>query len=53
MTPGHTQVSYAAGFSYDRLSMPLALLLAFPLRRLCDDAQKGLEQNLRRRFDGG
>ena len=46
-------MSYAAEFSYDRLPMPLALLLAFPLRRLCDDAQRGLEQTLRRRFDGG
>jgi len=47
--PGRTRVRYDAAFSYAGLPMPLALLLAFPLRRLCEDARRGLQQTLSHR----
>lgn len=44
--PGTTRLRYDASFSYGHLPMPLALLFAFPLRRLCEDARIGLQRTL-------
>jgi hypothetical protein len=48
--PDESAIDYRATFDYPTLPGPLARLLYLPLKRLCDDAQQGLQDTLRRRF---
>jgi uncharacterized membrane protein len=50
--PAESRVDYRATFDYPGIPGPLARLLQLPLKRLCDEAQQGLQETLRRRFAG-